>query len=374
MSQLNIRTRAAVKRQKAEQYVLISLISFAGTVLLTRLFLELTGYPQLGNKELHIAHVLWGGLFLFIAMMLPLVLANTWALFWSAVVGGVGFGLFIDEVGKFITQSNNYFYPPAAPIIYTILLIVVFVYLRIRRSTALKARAELYRALQNMTEVLDNDLDSIELRALEQRLVCIIDISGDNDIRDFATSLLQFVRSNQIEVVPQRKSRLQQFFMKVVDIFNRFFTKTRLRWGLILGLGWLGGVAVFDLVNLILLAINVITQNDLPLSFRRGDTFFVNSPIWFAIRLGVEGVVGFLSLVAAGGYLFKNEKFATTLAILGLTISLTVVNLMLFYLDQFSASINALVQLVIFLGVLAFRRRFLRPGQVTQSFELISKP
>ena len=34
------------------------------TVLVTRSFLKISGFPQLGNDYLHIAHVLWGGLFL----------------------------------------------------------------------------------------------------------------------------------------------------------------------------------------------------------------------------------------------------------------------------------------------------------------------
>ncbi len=38
------------------------------TVIATRVYLELTGYPQLGNSVLHIAHALWGGLLLIIAV------------------------------------------------------------------------------------------------------------------------------------------------------------------------------------------------------------------------------------------------------------------------------------------------------------------
>ncbi len=79
------------------------------TVTLIRLFLAITGYPQLGWGELHIAHVLWGGLALFSAVLLALVLTNRWAYSLSAILAGVGVGLFIDEVGKFITQSNDYF-------------------------------------------------------------------------------------------------------------------------------------------------------------------------------------------------------------------------------------------------------------------------
>src|SRR3954471_1146116 len=116
------RFRSPVKRTGAERYQLITLISFAASVVLTRLYLELTGFPQLGSGVLHIAHVLWGGLLLFIAALLPTLIANRWVYLLDAVLGGIGVGLFIDEVGKFITQNNNYFFPFAAPIIYAFFL------------------------------------------------------------------------------------------------------------------------------------------------------------------------------------------------------------------------------------------------------------
>jgi len=87
--------------------VLLSLVAFAITVIATRVYLELAGYPQLGNSVLHIAHALWGGLLLFAAVLLPLAFANRWVLQASALLGGMGIGLFIDEVGKFITKRHR---------------------------------------------------------------------------------------------------------------------------------------------------------------------------------------------------------------------------------------------------------------------------
>jgi hypothetical protein len=101
-------TRTPVKRPSAEAFILISLTCFGLTVAVTRVYLELAGYPQIGNSVLHIAHALWGGLLLLLAALLPLILMNRWAFTLSAVLSGIGVGLFIDEVGKFITQKNDY--------------------------------------------------------------------------------------------------------------------------------------------------------------------------------------------------------------------------------------------------------------------------
>ena len=126
--------RTAVRRARAETYLLISLTAFAGSVIATRLFLELTGYPQVGGGELHIAHALWGGLLLLVAALLSLILANRWASIASAICSGLGVGLFIDQVGKFITQRNDYFFPPAAPVIYAFFLLMVLLLVVVRRG------------------------------------------------------------------------------------------------------------------------------------------------------------------------------------------------------------------------------------------------
>jgi len=125
--------RAAVRRDRAAEYLLTSLVAFAVSVILTRVYLHVTGFPQLGNRVLHIAHALWGGLLLMVGALLPLALANRWALQISALLGGIGTGLFIDEVGKFITQTNDYFFAPALSLIYAFVLLNVLVYVYFRR-------------------------------------------------------------------------------------------------------------------------------------------------------------------------------------------------------------------------------------------------
>ena len=130
------RKRRLVRRYYAERYLLVTIISFAFSVSITRFFLELTGYPQIGGSELHIAHVLWGGVLLFIGGLFPLIFVNKRAFDLSAFFSGVGVGLFIDEVGKFISRSNDYFFPAAAPIIYIFFLLTLLVFILVRRSRA----------------------------------------------------------------------------------------------------------------------------------------------------------------------------------------------------------------------------------------------
>jgi hypothetical protein len=103
----------------------ILFVCAVSTVLLTRSFLALAGYPQVGGSKFHIAHVLYGGLLLTVSCICLLAFLSPAVKPVAAVLAGIGFGLFIDEVGKFITKNVNYFYRPAFAIIY-ICFVVMF--------------------------------------------------------------------------------------------------------------------------------------------------------------------------------------------------------------------------------------------------------
>lgn len=148
------------------------LVAAVASVLTIRLFLQLTGFPQLGGKGLHIAHLLWGGLFMLAAMMLVFSLISLRAQEAASVLGGIGFGTFIDEVGKFVTSDNNYFFRPAVAIIY-VTFILIFLCARAIQSKQSYTESEyLINALQQMEEVVLHDLDEEErertLRYLDQ--------------------------------------------------------------------------------------------------------------------------------------------------------------------------------------------------------------
>ena len=114
-------TRSATGPSAAEAFILIAI----ATILITRLYLQLTGYPQVGGGELHIAHALYGGAFMMLAMILSWLVLGFGVRMFCVVLGGVGFGLFLDEIGKFVTKSNDYFYGPAAEIMYVLVVVIL---------------------------------------------------------------------------------------------------------------------------------------------------------------------------------------------------------------------------------------------------------
>ena len=143
------------------------LVSAVSTVLLIRFYLHLTGYPTVGGSSLHIAHMLWGGLLMLAALVILLAYLGRNSRQYAAFLGGVGFGTFIDEVGKFVTHDNDYFYQPSVAIIYAVFALL---YLVARSLIRPRANHEEYlvNALQEVGEAAAGDLDSGERdRALE---------------------------------------------------------------------------------------------------------------------------------------------------------------------------------------------------------------
>jgi hypothetical protein len=144
------------------------LITSVSTILAIRTQLWLTNYPQLGGGGLHIAHLLYGGIFMVIAIGLLLTLLGPRPRLPAAIVGGIGFGFFIDELGKFVTEDNNYFFEPAAAIIYIIFVGLFLLVRALKRDRALSPAECLSNAIDLVGDAARRPFDAnAKLRAQE---------------------------------------------------------------------------------------------------------------------------------------------------------------------------------------------------------------
>ncbi|HZD55163.1 MAG TPA: hypothetical protein VE136_00445, partial [Anaerolineales bacterium] len=347
--------RRPVRRPGADTYLLLTLLSFALSVSLTRLFLELAGYPQLGGGKLHIAHMLWGGLLLFVAAMLPLIFVNRWVYTWVAVLSGVGIGLFIDEIGKFITQNNDYFFPPAAPMIYAFFLICVLLYLRVNRPPPRHPRAELYATLEMMEEVLDHDLDAHERAEIETRLRYVIEAEGSPELRRLARDLLGFFGDEHTYLAPAKPRFEKRLEARLRTLERRHLDQGRLRSILTIGMAVMGAFA--SLASLRAMASDLrLDQGGTGLTFAVQNATFAHVS-WFLSLQVFQFLLG-AALILSSVYLMKGRKEGVDISYVALLVYLTMVDLLLFYYYQFSTTITAIVQFILLLGVIYYRQSY----------------
>ncbi|MFO7652575.1 MAG: hypothetical protein R6X25_02020 [Candidatus Krumholzibacteriia bacterium] len=151
----------------------LMLVSAVTAVLGIRAYLALSGYPQVGGESLHIAHMLWGGLLMAAGLLVQMSFVSGRTVHQvAAILGGLGFGTFIDEIGKFVTRDNDYFYQPAVSLIYVSLILLYLAGRSIHRDRIGTGHEYLANAVEEVLEIARGDLDEHEqaraLRYLEQ--------------------------------------------------------------------------------------------------------------------------------------------------------------------------------------------------------------
>ncbi len=125
--------RFALRSYDSGRRLDLFLVCAVGSVIGNRVFLIITGYPQLGNGTLHISHAIWGALMMAVAVIFSISFLAPNNRTFIAFIGGCGFGWFIDELGKFITRDVNYFFKPTIALIYFVFITMYLVFRGIQR-------------------------------------------------------------------------------------------------------------------------------------------------------------------------------------------------------------------------------------------------
>lgn len=202
---------------RARDQLEIFLLAAVSSLLLVRFYLYLTGYPQIGSGGLHIAHMLWGGALMLSALVVSLSFLGARALRVSAILGGVGFGIFIDELGKFITRDNNYFYQPAIGLIYAIFIVLYLGFNFIsRKNRQLTNRESQLNALSQLEEAIVHDMDPTE----KVRVKELLDQANPDDP---ITKQLQKLLSASRTTAPHTPRRLARFVHALNGWYEKFW-------------------------------------------------------------------------------------------------------------------------------------------------------
>lgn len=261
----------------SEAFLIIAII----TILVTRLYLWLTGFPQIGNGTLHIAHALWGGAAMMAALLIGWLFLGSGTRLTTIVVGGIGFGLFLDEVGKFVTQDNDYFYGPAAEIMY-VLVVALLIINRILRDFRTPTADEcLANAAAIAADGLVHGLTTGQRQRATRLLQRVNNSRGDDEPLSAIATLIESAspRHDRLAATADFAARL------IPNVFRRPFWVTLIGWILVAvsAFGILTGIIQLVSGGLILNTRNTSLHIDrMSIS---GAILFVSALITFALAV-----------------------------------------------------------------------------------------
>ncbi|MEV6770115.1 hypothetical protein AB0N05_15975 [Nocardia sp. NPDC051030] len=345
-------------RPGAGRLVTVMAVCFGLTVVITRLYLMAAGYPKIGGSTYHIAHALFGGLLLVIAILVMFLFAGRAAPTVAAVLSGIGLGLFIDEVGKFITADNNYFFPLAAPIIYLAFLLIV---LTARYAASRRSRCR--TPVLNLADITEQVGMSIGGPISMERRNTLLDKLGRIDRSTFTPdavqlceALTEYVRTTHEDAEPSISGRLRRTSARIE---NALLPKHLLAMILIVVLL---GHAVWTLLRLVL-AVIVLAGWHAPWEELTHFLDVTQNHGWKAlVGLGIAAVaevaVGIGCAVGAVLWLRGRTEIGVRLGIWSNIVSLTVVNVFASYFSQFLTVFTALAEAILLWLLLRYRTRF----------------
>lgn len=295
------------------------LIASVVTIFVIRFFLKITDYPQLQGAGLHVAHLLWGGFFMFLALLLLFSFVGRGVISIASILGGIGFGAFIDELGKFITSDNNYFFQPTIALLYLIFITIYISSKMIAKRGDISEKEYLINSLAMVSQAVLNDLDSDE----KKRALIYLKKCRQQD--SLVISLTAFIKD--IDSIPLGKP---SFILRVRHTVAALYSRGA------------NLVAVTRIVVIVLLIQAIV-------DIYSGLTVVVFRPAVSIVEIGIL-VSSTLAavLVIAGVIIFPSSKLhAFKLFKVAILLSLLVTQFFMFYQEQFRALIGLGINVIL---------------------------
>jgi hypothetical protein len=341
--------RIFIRSSEAGRFLESFIVAADASVLAIRLFLSLTGYPHISGGGLHVAHVLWGGLLMLAAIIILISFLGRAAERVAAILGGMGFGMFIDEVGKFITSDNNYFFRPAVALIYVTFILIFLVARAIQTNQNFSDLESLLNALREMEEVALHDVDEDEkkramhyLERSDPRNPLVAALKDSLARTDLITPPHPSLYSRGKRLLTgfyESVARLRWFTFGVISFFTvQLFIKILYVFVLIffIGLGWerILDVRIVGHVAARMQHLAFIDWAEIASSFLSG--FFVLCGVLqirrnrlFAFRMFARSVL--ISIFLTQVFAFYKEQFS---ALLGLVFNILILIILRFMIGQ----------------------------------------
>lgn len=333
--------RAGRESRSSEYFGLV----FGGavvTILVIRAFLAITNYPQLGSDSLHIAHMLWGGLFLLVAMIIVLYFHGHRAKIIGSLLSGIGFGFFIDELGKFITADNDYFYHPTPMLIY---IFFVFLWATLNWLDNYAPVTKRQKYIDMLTRLRDASINGMTKsdKILINQYAKELNINGEQLKSMLIFSKTYSPKYNQSNV----QKNVHSLVVKVRKFINKILKNNYTKYL----------VTLLSVIYAVLCVLLIISQLDNIFGLNINNVTSV--PIIISLGIVLSSAVSFFMLsygIIAGYNNYNNLLVGFKRALL---INIFITQVFLFYTNQFTATFGLVlaILLLFFINTILFNNK-----------------
>ncbi|MEL7666305.1 MAG: hypothetical protein AAGU06_02655 [Candidatus Shapirobacteria bacterium] len=341
------------KRLNASRFLLDFIFWAILSLLVTRFFLNITDYPVIGRGIWHISHVLLGGFLMLIGILFLLTSFGKRIRHFSGIICGIGWGLFIDEIGKYITLDNNYLFRPAIIFIY-LSFILLFIIYRLLEKTEIKSTLSLWHELfENFEEIIDHDLEKREKEY-------ILKLISQLEKRHLALPKRQLL--NQIKKITLSTPSKNDHYSFQLDTITRsslqfsyrtFFKKKFVFYTLFLYSLWYIIDRIYDAFNLFF---NTNRLAILQRYYSNFDFFSKTEVYMLSSKIVVEFVIALFFIIALYWLIKKKTIRSIRYFQNGLLLNIFIGSFLKFYFEQFSAIFGLILTIIVWYWLDRYRQ------------------